>query len=189
MMIRSPHEGQVYAPSSLVRVRRRLRFFRFATIKPLQSRHRKEDDRNRNQRHESPRINSAQVLSGFAAIRPIGANSCSTFSALLFAIFAAFALFANHRPADQGTTGSVVSASMARRRLYLASLSDWLIEPTLIWSADQPTARSASQLSSVSPLRALMVTLHPASRASLSASAASVSVPIWFTLSSKAFAD
>ena len=37
--------------------------------------------------------------------------------------------------------------------------------PTLIWSPDQPTDRSASQLSSVSPLRALTVTAQPAARA------------------------
>jgi hypothetical protein len=36
------------------------------------------------------------------------------------------------------------------------------MEPILIWSPAHPTARSASQLSSVSPLRALTVTAHPA---------------------------
>ena len=35
--------------------------------------------------------------------------------------------------------------------MYFASRSEWVIEPTLIWSPAQPTERSASQSSSVSP--------------------------------------
>src|SRR5205823_1126586 len=85
-------------------------------------------------------------------------------------------------------SGRCVCASISSRRLYLASRSDCVIEPTLMQSAPHPTARSASQLSSVSPLRALTVTDQPASRASFSARAASVSVPIWLTFSSKAVA-
>jgi len=77
---------------------------------------------------------------------------------------------------------------MASRRLYFASRSDCVIAPTLMWWPDQPTARSASQLSSVSPLRALITTRQPASTARRQASAASLSVPIWLTLSSSAFA-
>src|SRR5687767_8603673 len=70
-------------------------------------------------------------------------------------------------------SGRRVSDSISSRRLYLARRSDWAIEPTLIWSPDQPTDRSASQWSSVSPLRAEMVTCQLALRASLRASAAS----------------
>ncbi len=79
-------------------------------------------------------------------------------------------------------------ASIARRRLYFASRSDRVMEPTLMKSPAHPTARSASQSSSVSPLRALTVTLHPARRARLRASRASLSVPIWLTLRSNAVA-
>ena len=39
----------------------------------------------------------------------------------------------------------------------MARRSERVIEPTLRWSPDQPTERSASQSSSVSPLRALIV--------------------------------
>ena len=46
------------------------------------------------------------------------------------------------------------------------SRSDCVIEPILMCAPLQPTARSASQWSSVSPLRALTVTCQPASRAS-----------------------
>src|SRR6266487_2695576 len=66
----------------------------------------------------------------------------------------------------QFTIGKAFSLSISRRRLYFARRSDCVIEPTLIWSALQPTAKSASQLSSVSPLRALIVTRQPAPRAS-----------------------
>src|SRR3954470_13379890 len=82
----------------------------------------------------------------------------------------------------QGAGLKWVWDSISRRRLYLARRSDWRTEPTLIWSAAQPTARSASQSSSVSPLRALMVTFQPADLASFNDSAASVRVPIWLTL-------
>src|SRR5262245_59260673 len=81
--------------------------------------------------------------------------------------------------------GSELSFSIASRRLYLLSRSDCVIEPTLIWSPLQPTARSASQLSLVSPLRALMVTRQPASFARRQDLRASVSVPIWFTFNNK----
>jgi hypothetical protein len=42
---------------------------------------------------------------------------------------------------------------MARRRLYLASRSDWVMEPFLICPAAVPTAKSAMKESSVSPER------------------------------------
>ena len=45
------------------------------------------------------------------------------------------------------------SSSMARRRLYLASRSDWVMEPFLICPAAVPTAKSAMKESSVSPER------------------------------------
>lgn len=44
-----------------------------------------------------------------------------------------------------GARGQAVSCSMARRRLYLASRSERVMEPILIWSPFQPVARSASQ--------------------------------------------
>ena len=58
-----------------------------------------------------------------------------------------------------------VVASRKSRRLYFARRSDWVIEPTLINSPAQPAAKSASQSSSVSPLRALTTTCQPAPRA------------------------
>ena len=56
-------------------------------------------------------------------------------------------------------------SSIIKSRLYLANRSDCVMDPTLMKSPDQPTARSASQLSSVSPLRALTATFQPASLA------------------------
>ena len=61
--------------------------------------------------------------------------------------------------------GTACVSSIIRSRLYLAKRSDCVIDPTLMKSPDQPTAKSASQLSSVSPLRALTATFQPASLA------------------------
>src|ERR1700730_9156635 len=61
--------------------------------------------------------------------------------------------------------GILVASSIIKSRLYFARRSDCVIDPTLMKSPDHPTARSASQLSSVSPLRALTATFQPASLA------------------------
>ena len=66
--------------------------------------------------------------------------------------------------------------------LYLAMRSVRLAEPVLIWPALVATAMSAMVVSSVSPLRWLMIVVKPLRRASSMASSVSVSVPIWFTL-------
>ena len=67
-------------------------------------------------------------------------------------------------PQGQETTGSPASVSMASNRLYFASRSECVTEPTSIWSPLQPKERWASQSSSVFPLRALTITCHPAAR-------------------------
>ena len=66
--------------------------------------------------------------------------------------------------------------------LYLAMRSVRLAEPVLIWPALVATAMSAMVVSSVSPLRWLMIVVKPLRRASSMASSVSVSVPIWLTL-------
>src|SRR5688572_14839674 len=72
---------------------------------------------------------------------------------------------------------SPCARSSSSNRLYFAKRSDCAIDPTLIWSP-HATARSASQSSSVSPLRALTMTFQSAARASARAWSASVMVPI-----------
>ena len=66
--------------------------------------------------------------------------------------------------------------------LYLAMRSVRLAEPVLIWPALVATAMSAMVVSSVSPLRWLMMVVKPLRWASSMASSVSVSVPIWLTL-------
>ena len=61
-----------------------------------------------------------------------------------------------------------------------------LAEPVLIWPAAVPTARSAMVESSVSPDRCEMIVAYDASRAMATASSVSVTVPIWFSLTSSA---
>ena len=78
----------------------------------------------------------------------------------------------------QFASRQLVPSAISSRRLYFASRSDWRMDPFLNWSVCHPTARSAAQLSSVSPLRTLRVTDQPADRACLCAARASVRVPI-----------
>src|SRR5579875_2972347 len=68
--------------------------------------------------------------------------------------------------ADPANAAGLSSRSMARSRFHFAVLSERVVEPTLIWPAPHPTARSASQLSSVSPERAETTVAYPARRAS-----------------------
>ncbi len=72
-----------------------------------------------------------------------------------------------------------------RSWLYLARRSERQGAPVLICPVARPTTRSAMKVSSVSPLRWLTITPQPAACASLHASMASVTLPIWFTLSSR----
>jgi hypothetical protein len=59
------------------------------------------------------------------------------------------------RPATPAkTASSLSSASMRSNRFHFAVRSDRMVEPTLICRVCQATARSASQLSSLSPERA-----------------------------------
>jgi hypothetical protein len=66
--------------------------------------------------------------------------------------------------------------------LYFATRSERDAEPVLIWPAFVATARSAMNVSSVSPERCEMIDEYPVPRASSMASSVSVSVPIWLTL-------
>src|ERR1700740_1783119 len=74
------------------------------------------------------------------------------------------------------------SSSMRRSWLYLATRSVRDIEPVLIWPALVATARSAMNVSSLSPDRWEMTIPYDALRAMLMASSVWVSVPIWLTL-------
>src|SRR6266849_3119376 len=74
------------------------------------------------------------------------------------------------------------SSSMRSNWLYLAMRSVREAEPVLIWPAAVATARSAINVSSVSPERCEMIELYPAFRASSIASIVSVTLPIWFSL-------
>jgi hypothetical protein len=78
---------------------------------------------------------------------------------------------------------------MRSSRLYFASRSPPVTEPTLICPPSVPTARSASASSSVSPDRAEMTVRSPASLARATTSSVSVIVPIWFILTSTALAE
>ena len=77
---------------------------------------------------------------------------------------------------------------MRRSSLYFAFRSDRHGAPVLIWPAPVATARSARKSSSVSPDRCEMTARYPALCAISTASSASESVPIWFTLIRTAFA-
>ena len=77
---------------------------------------------------------------------------------------------------------------MRRSSLYFAFRSDRHGAPVLIWPAPVATARSARKSSSVSPDRWEMTARYPALCAISTASSASESVPIWFTLIRTAFA-
>ena len=70
--------------------------------------------------------------------------------------------------------------------LYLARRSERHGAPVLIWPVHRPTARSAMNVSSVSPERCDVITPQPAPLAMLTASMASETEPIWLTLSSSA---
>ena len=73
---------------------------------------------------------------------------------------------------------------MRSRRLYLATRSERASEPVLIWPERIATARSAMNVSSVSPERCEMIVVQPTRWAISTDSIVSVSVPIWFTLTS-----
>uniref|UniRef100_H3G5Q2 Uncharacterized protein n=1 Tax=Phytophthora ramorum TaxID=164328 RepID=H3G5Q2_PHYRM len=76
--------------------------------------------------------------------------------------------------------------SIRRSWLYLARRSERHGAPVLIWPALRPTARSAMNVSSVSPLRWLAMIAQPAFFAIVTASIDSVMLPIWFTFSRRA---
>mmetsp|Transcript_39509 Transcript_39509/g.86294 ORF Transcript_39509/g.86294 Transcript_39509/m.86294 type:complete len:279 (-) Transcript_39509:3657-4493(-) len=78
------------------------------------------------------------------------------------------------------------SSSMRKSWLYLARRSDLHGAPVLICPARRPTARSAMNVSSVSPDLWETMTPQPAFVASRAASMASDTEPIWFTLRSRA---
>jgi len=78
------------------------------------------------------------------------------------------------------------SSSMRKSWLYLAKRSERQGAPVLIWPVRRPTTKSAMVLSSVSPERWETITPHPAAWAVLQAWMLSVTLPIWFTLRSKA---
>src|SRR5579875_582402 len=73
------------------------------------------------------------------------------------------------------------SSSIRRSWLYFAIRSVREAEPVLIWPAPVPTARSAMNVSSVSPERCEMIDVYPFRRASSMASSVSETLPIWFT--------
>jgi len=73
------------------------------------------------------------------------------------------------------------SSSIRSSWLYLAKRSPRHGAPVFSWPVPRPTARSAINESSVSPLRCDTCTPQPAFCAILHASIASVTVPIWFT--------
>src|SRR5271170_8295431 len=80
------------------------------------------------------------------------------------------------------TAPSPSAQPMRRSWLYLATRSDRESEPVLICPALVATARSAMNVSSVSPERWLMTERYPAFVAIRIVSNVSVSEPIWFTL-------
>src|SRR3989338_5326555 len=79
------------------------------------------------------------------------------------------------------------SCSISRRRLYFSTRSDRDNAPVLMYSAFVATARSAMNVSAVSPERCEMMTRYLCFRASAIARIVSVSDPIWFTLMRIAF--
>ena len=72
--------------------------------------------------------------------------------------------------------------------MYFAVRSDRDRLPVLIWPTPVATARSAMNVSSVSPDRCEITDAYPADRAVSIASSVSVSVPIWLTFMSIALA-
>lgn len=70
--------------------------------------------------------------------------------------------------------------------LYLQRRSERHGAPVLIWPVRRPTTRSAMKESSVSPDRCETCTPQPFFCARQQASMASVMLPIWFTLRSRA---
>ena len=73
--------------------------------------------------------------------------------------------------------------------LYFATRSPRAGAPVFSWPALVATARSAMNVSSVSPERWLIMQANPARCAMLTASNVSLTVPIWLTLTSRALAD
>ena len=73
--------------------------------------------------------------------------------------------------------------------LYLATRSPRAGAPVLIWPQLVATARSEIVVSSVSPERWLITQVNPARWARLTASSVSVTVPIWFSLTSRELAE
>src|SRR5919109_2576043 len=80
------------------------------------------------------------------------------------------------------------SSSIRSSWLYFAVRSLRASDPVLIWPAFTATARSATNVSSVSPERCEITVPYPARLASSMASSVSVSVPTWFTFTSTALA-
>src|SRR3989442_4009784 len=88
-----------------------------------------------------------------------------------------------------GYSASAPSSSSIRSSwLYLATRSVREGAPVLIWPAPVATTRSEMVVSSVSPERWEITTEYPFARASSIVASASVSVPIWFTLTRMEFA-
>ena len=81
-----------------------------------------------------------------------------------------------------------ISSSMRKSWLYFATRSLLHGAPVLICPAFIATARSAIKGSSVSPLLWLITALYALCCAISTASTASLTVPIWFTLTRIAFA-
>ena len=77
-------------------------------------------------------------------------------------------------------SSSQQKARVRRRR------NDWSPSTSPTCPVLSPTTRSAMKVSSVSPLRCDTITPHPAAWDILHASMASVTLPIWLTLSSRA---
>ena len=81
-----------------------------------------------------------------------------------------------------------MSSSIRNNWFHLASRDERVTEPTLICRAPQPTARSASSESSVSPDLAETTLRQRTYRARRTTRSASVNVPTWLTLTSTALA-
>ena len=74
------------------------------------------------------------------------------------------------------------SSSIRNNWLYLATLSDLAKEPVFIWFEFVPTAKSAINVSSVSPDLCEIIVLNPIIWANLITSKVSETVPIWLSL-------
>src|SRR6516225_1949896 len=90
------------------------------------------------------------------------------------------------RPAYSAASSS--TSSIRSSWLYLATRSVRAGAPVLSWPQLVATARSAMVVSSVSPDRWLIMQANPLRWARVTASRVSVTVPIWFSLTSSAFA-